>query len=175
VNLANDIAVAVAERGESAVSEFDSAVDKLNVTLKENIAFGRVVRFEAADGAVLDTYVHIQNDRGVNGVLVELAGGTREQAHEVALHIAFARPRYLTRDDVPADEVAREREILENLTRNEGKPEQAIPKIVEGRLNGFFAEQCLLEQKFVRDNKVTIAQLLGDAKITRFAQLMIGS
>jgi elongation factor Ts len=175
VNLASDIAVAVAERGEASTSEFDDAIATLKVTLKENIDLGRVVRFEAASGAVLDSYIHVQNDRGVNGVLVELDGGTRELAHDVALHIAFARPRYLRRDEVPADEVAREREVLENLTRNEGKPEQAIPKIVEGRLNGFFAEQCLLEQKFVRDNKVTVRQLLGDANITRFAQLLIGA
>jgi elongation factor Ts len=175
VNLANDVAVAVAERGEAAASECEPAIDKLKLTLKENIGLGRIVRFEVGDGALIDTYVHIQNDRGVNGVLVELSGGTRELAHEIALHIAFARPRYLHRDEVPVEEVTREREVLENLTRNEGKPEQAIPKIVEGRLNGFFAEQCLLEQKFVRDNKVTIAQLIGDATIIRFAQLLIGT
>jgi elongation factor Ts len=133
------------------------------------------VRFEAATGAVLDTYLHIQNERGVNGVAVELVGGEQALAHEVALHVASSRPRYLSRDDVPADEVEAERQVLESKTRNEGKPDQAIPKIVEGRLNGFFKEICLLEQPFVKDQKQTVRQLLGDAQVTRFAQVEIGT
>jgi len=161
VALVEDLADAVATKGENAV--------------KENISVGRVVRFEAPQGAVLDAYLHIQNERGVNGVLVELQGGDQALAHELALHIAFARPEYLTRDEVPAEEVEKERQILEAETRNEGKPEQAVPKIVEGKLAGrFFAERVLLEQKFVRDPKQTIKQLLGDAKVTRFAQVEVG-
>jgi elongation factor Ts len=123
---------------------------------------------------VLDTYQHVQSDRGVIGVLVELQGGDASLAHDVALHIASANPRYLSRDDVPADVVAEERQVLESLTRNEGKPEQAIPKIVEGRINGFFKDTCLLEQPFVKDGKQTVAQLLGGATVTRFARLEIG-
>jgi elongation factor Ts len=92
----------------------------------------------------------------------------------VALHIAFARPEWLRREDVPEERVARERELLEALTRNEGKPEAAVPKIVEGRLNGFFKEHCLLEQAYVRDPKTTITQLLGGATVSRFAQVEIG-
>ena len=95
-------------------------------------------------------------------------------AHDLALHIAFARPLYLTRDEVPADVIARERETLEAITRNEGKPEAAIPKIVEGRINGYFKERCLVEQEFAKDNKHTIKGLLGSATITRFAQVEIG-
>jgi elongation factor Ts len=169
-----ELADAVAAKGEAAADERSADVADLGVVLKENIALGRVVRFEAADGAVLDTYQHVQNDRGVIGVLVELTGGDRALAHEVALHIASANPRYLSRDDVPAEVVAEEREVLENLTRNEGKPEQAVPKIVEGRLNGFFKDACLLEQPFVKDQKQTIKQLLGGANVTRFARLEIG-
>ena len=90
------------------------------------------------------------------------------------MHIAFSRPRFLTRDEVPAEEVEAERKVLEAQTRNEGKPEQAIPKIVEGKLAGFYAQHALLEQKFVKDNKVTIKQLLGDAELVRFAQFEIG-
>jgi elongation factor Ts len=175
VALVEDLADAVATKGENAVAERQGDVESLGITLKENISVGRVVRFEAPPGAVLDAYLHIQNERGVNGVLVELQGGDQGLAHELALHIAFARPEYLTRDEVPAEEVDKERQILEAETRNEGKPEQAIPKIVEGKLAGrFFAERVLLEQKFVRDPKMTIKQLLGDAKVTRFAQVEVG-
>jgi elongation factor Ts len=174
VNLVNDLASLVAAKGEDAAGERRDDIEKLTTSLKENIALGRVVRFEAADGAVLDTYLHVQNDRGVIGVLVEVKGGGQDLAHDIALHIASAAPKYLSRDDVPADEVAAEREVLENLTRNEGKPEQAVPKIVEGRLNGFYKDICLLEQPFVKDSKQTITQLLGGATVTRFARVQIG-
>jgi elongation factor Ts len=173
--LLSELAEAVVAKGEQAAHERAGDLADLGVTLKENITLGRVVRFDAIPGAVLDTYRHVQSDRGVIGVLVELTDGDQALAHEVALHIASANPRYLSRDDVPAEVVAEEREVLEKLTRNEGKPEQAIPKIVEGRLNGFFKDSCLLEQAFVKDQKQTIAQLLGGARVTRFARLEIGS
>jgi elongation factor Ts len=110
----------------------------------------------------------------VNGVLVELAGGTPELAHDVAVQIAFTRPAYLHRDDVPEVEVAEERATLEAMTRAEGKPEAALGKIVDGRLTGWFKERVLLEQNYVKDEKTTIADLLGDAKVVRFAQVAIG-
>ena len=100
---------------------------QLKVTLKENIALGEVERIEAADGNVIDSYQHIQGGRGVNAVLVEIAGGSVELAHDVAVHIAFARPTYLSRDDVPADVVAAEKATLARSRRNEGKPEAALP------------------------------------------------
>src|SRR5207237_8554269 len=84
--------------------------------------------FEAGEGHVLDTYLHVQSGRGVNGVLVELANGTPELAHDVAVHIAFGRPRVLTRDEVTVEEVEQERASLEAETRNEGKPEAAVPR-----------------------------------------------
>jgi elongation factor Ts len=175
VALVEDLADAVATKGENAVAERQAEIESLGIALKENINVGKVVRFEAPPGHVLDAYLHIQNERGVNGVLVELQGGDQALAHEIALHIAFNKPEYLTRDEVPAEEVQTEREILEAETRNEGKPEHAIPKIVEGKLAGrFFAERVLLEQKYVRDAKMTIKGLLGDAKVTRFAQVEVG-
>ena len=173
-SLAEELAQAVAERGEGAVDEFKEQLDALRITLKENIDVGRVVRFEAAEGAVLDTYLHSQNDRGVNGVMVELEGGDRALAREVALQVASMRPQWRVRDAVPAERVEAEREVLENLTRNEGKPEQAIPKIVEGRLGGFFKDTVLVEQPYVRESKQTVQQMLGNAKVTRFAQVEIG-
>ncbi len=173
-DLVAELAELVAATGEQAAAERAEAIDSLKVGLKENVQLGRVVRFQAAPGDVMDGYLHVQNDRGVNAVLVEMAGGTVEQAHDIAVHIAFARPEYLARDEVPADVVAAERETLENITRNEGKPEQAIPKIVEGRLNGFFKGICLLEQAYVRDEKLSVQQYLGDARIVRFAQVVVG-
>ena len=128
----------------------------------------------AADGNVIGHYEHVQGGRGVNGVLVEIAGGSDELAHDIAVHIAFARPTYLTRDEIPSDVVEAERKTLETITLNEGKPEQAVPKIVEGRLNGFFKDVCLLEQPYAKDDKQTIKQIIGSAEIVRFAQVEIG-
>jgi elongation factor Ts len=175
LNVANDLAAAVLEQGEGAVDTLKDTVDDLKLTTKENIEVGRVVRIQAGEGAVLDTYLHNQDGRGVNGVLVELAGGTPEQAHAVALHIAFAKPRYLTRDEVPPEAIEAERASFENQTRNEGKPEQAIPKIVDGRVNAWIADQVLLEQKMIPDEKKPVKDALGDATIVRFAQAVIGA
>jgi len=173
-SLTHDLADAVVARGPEAVSELAERLDALRIAKRENIEIGAVVRFEAAEGSVLDSYLHLQEGRGVNAVLVEVAGGSRELAHQVAVHVAFAKPPYLNRDEVPADDVERERANLEGITRAEGKPEQAVPKIVEGRLNAWFKDQVLLEQPYVKDDKQTIAQLLGDATLVRFAQVYIG-
>ena len=161
----------------------DDFVKGLSGTLGEKIEVGRVVRFEAADG-LIDGYKHVQNERGVVGVLVELGGvdagdaKAREVAHDIALHIASAAPRFVSRDDVPADEVAREREVLAKQTAEEGKPEQAWPKIVEGKLNGFFKTVALVEQSFVKDQKQTIGALVeglgSGATVRRFARVKIG-
>jgi elongation factor Ts len=164
----------VMAQGVEAVSQRAAQLEDLKITLKEKIELGDVVRFEAAPGNILDFYQHVQGGRGVNGVLVEMSGGSQELAHDVAVHVAFARPRYLTRNEVPADEVERERATLEVLSRNEGKPEAALPKIVEGRLNGFFKDIVLLEQPYAKDDKIAISQLIGSASIVRFAQVEIG-
>ncbi|MEY4362530.1 MAG: elongation factor Ts, partial [Actinomycetota bacterium] len=101
-------------------------------------------------------------------------GGNADLAHDIAVHIAFARPKYLKRDEVPADVVEKERATLETISRNEGKPEAALPKIVEGRINGFFKDVCLLEQAYAKDDKQSVTQVLGSAKIVRYAQIEIG-
>jgi len=172
--LANDLAALVAQNGADAVSQREKELEQLRITLKENIQVAAVERIEAADGDVLESYLHVQGGRGVNGVLVQLDGGSSELAHDIAVHIAFARPKYLATEDVPAEEVAAERVTLENITRNEGKPEQAIPKIVDGRLQGYFKTVCLLEQPFAKDDKMQIKDLLGDAKVVRWVQVEIG-
>ena len=161
----------------------DDYIKGLSGTLGEKIELGRVFRFATTDG-LLDGYKHIQNDRGTVGVLVELGGvdrgdkRAREVAHDIALHIASAAPRYVTRDEVPAEVVARERDIFEAQTREEGKPEQAWPKINEGKLNGFYKTVVLLEQSFVKDNKQTIdavVKSLGpEAHVRGFARVKIG-
>lgn len=165
----------------------DDLVKGLSGKLGEKIELGRVHRFESADG-LLDTYKHVQNERGTIGVIVELGGvdpadaRAREVAHDIALHIAnrSTAPRYVTRDEVPADVVERERAVFEKQTAEEGKPEAAWPKIVEGKLTGFFKGEggALLEQAFVKDNKMTIAALVatlgGDAHVRRFVRVEIG-
>lgn len=175
-DLVQDLADLVAAKGEeAATADVAERVDDLKVVLKENIEVGQLVRFEKAGANLVDSYLHLQEGRGVNAVLVELTGGTQELAHDLALHIAFRRPPYLTRDEVPEAEVAEERAMLEAETRNEGKPEAAIDKIVEGKLAGrFFAERALMDQKFVHDESQTITTLLGEATVVRFAQVVIG-
>jgi len=177
VSMVRKLAEDVAANGESAVDGYADEIDDLKLTLKENIAVGQVVRFEAGPGNSLETYLHVQNGRGVNAVLIELENGSSELAHDIAVHIAFGRPRHLTRDEVPAEEVAAERAALESQTRNEGKPEQALPKIVEGRLDGWYKRVpggVLIEQPYARDDKQTVSQVLGSAKVVRFAQAIIG-
>jgi elongation factor Ts len=175
-----DADLADAKFGTSTVAD---ELTGLSATIGEKVELGRVARFETSDG-VLDAYKHIQSDRGIIGVLVELGGveagdaKALEVAHDLALHIASAAPRFVSRDDVPAEDVEHERAILEAQTRAEGKPEQALAKIVDGKLAGFFKQVALLEQAFVRDQKTTIGALVGslgtDATVRRFVRVKIG-
>jgi elongation factor Ts len=164
----------VAAEGADAAANRTGNLDDLKITLKENIDLGRVVRLEAGAGEIVDSYLHVQGGRGVNGVLVVLKDGDAALAHDVAVHIAFARPTYLHREDVPAEAVEAERATLEAITRNEGKPEQALPKIIEGRLQGYFKSIVLLDQPYAKDDKQSVSQVLGGASITSFAQIAIG-
>ena len=176
IRLTQELADSVAARGESAVGDHKDEIDDIKVSLKENIEVGRAVQIKLEQGQQVDTYLHRQDGRGVNGVVVVLQGGSKDLAHDIAVHVAFAKPQYLRREDVPADAVEEERETLLNITKAEGKPEAAWPKIVEGRLNGWYKERVLLEQPFVRDEKQTVAQLAdaGEAQIVSYAQLFIG-
>jgi elongation factor Ts len=184
------LAEVVAEKGADDVSSLTidgapvaEAVAQLGTLVGEKVELGRIARYESTDG-IVDGYQHVQNERGTIGVLVELGGvdptdpKAREVAHDIALHIASAAPRYISRDDVPADLVEKERSVLEELSRNEGKPEQALPKIVEGRLNGFFKDIALLEQPFVREPKTTVRSLLeglgATVEVRRFERIKIG-
>jgi elongation factor Ts len=172
--LVQRMADAVLADGEAGVDALKDDLDSLKITKKENIEVGTVARFEAAPGNALDAYLHTQDGRGTNGVLVEVAGADQDAAHEIALHIAFAKPTALSRDEIDPDLVTKARASAEELTRKEGKPEQAIPKIVEGRLNSWYAERVLPEQGLFGE-KETVQQKLGDATIVRFCQAVIGN
>jgi elongation factor Ts len=149
-------------------------VEGLAVSIGEKIELGQYVHF---DGPVV-AYMH---KRAADlppavGVLVEYDGDA-DAARGAAMQIAAMRPQYLTREEVPADIVAKEREIAEATSREEGKPEQAIAKITEGRLNGFFKDVVLLEQPSVTENKKSVKTVLDEAGTTlkRFARFEVGA
>jgi elongation factor Ts len=149
-------------------------VESLAISIGEKIELGRFVRF---DGEVV-AYMH---KRAADlppavGVLVEYTGDA-DAARGAAMQIAAMRPQYLTREEVPAEIVEKEREIAEQTSREEGKPEQAIAKITEGRLNGFFKDVVLLEQPSVTENKKSVKAVLDEAgtSVTRFARIEVGS
>jgi elongation factor Ts len=173
VSLVQKLAEAVLADGEGAVATLQDDIDSVRIAKKENIEVGTVARFEAAEGSVLDAYLHTQDGRGTNGVLVEIAGTDADTAHEVALHIAFAKPAALSRDEVDPALIEKARVGFEELTRKEGKPEQAIPKIVEGRVNAWYADRVLPEQGIFGE-KETVQERIGSATIVRFAQATIG-
>ncbi|MFF5259267.1 translation elongation factor Ts [Actinomadura viridis] len=135
-------------------------------------------RFAHFTGEYVASYLH-KSDPSLpptTGVLVELDTENAEVAKDIAQQIAAMAPKYLTREDIPAEAIEKERALAEQLTRDEGKPEQAIPKIVEGRVNAYFRDFVLLEQQFVKDNKKTIAKVLDGAgvKVVRFARFKVG-
>ena len=111
------------------------------------------------------------------GVVLAYAGDDAETARSIAQHISFANPSFLTRDDVPEADVEKEREIVTEISRNEGKPEAALPKIVEGRVNAFFKQVALLDQDYAKDNKLSVAKVADDAgiTITDFARFKVGA
>jgi elongation factor Ts len=173
---ANDVdALKAAKAGDSTVEQ---VVADLSAKIGEKLELRRVAYF---DGTV-ETYLH---KRAADlppavGVLVEYESGSdgngADAAHAVALQIAALKAKYLTREDVPEDIVANERRIAEETARNEGKPEQAMSKIVEGRVTGFYKDVVLLDQPSVSDSKKTVKELLDEAgvTVTRFARFEVG-
>jgi elongation factor Ts len=150
-------------------------IEEAGSSLKEKLELGRFARLE---GGYVDRYLH-RTDAALPptiGVLVQLDKENAEVAKDLAQQVAAARPAYLNREDVPADVVEKERRIAEQITRDEGKPEQAIPKIVEGRLNSFFKDVVLVEQPFVKENKTTVKQVLAqhNLTVTGFARFQVG-
>ncbi|MFD0413335.1 translation elongation factor Ts [Streptomyces sp. NPDC127108] len=150
-------------------------VDEANANLGEKIVLDRFAQFN--DGFVF-AYMHrtMPDLPPQIGVLVELDKADAETAKGIAQHIAAFAPKYLSREDVPAEVVEAERRVAEETTRAEGKPEAALPKIVEGRVNGFFKEATLLGQPYALDNKKSVEKVLAEAGVTlkRFARIKVG-
>ena len=186
VSLAESIADAVVAAGaktlEAALAANlggKSVADAINdeaAIMGEKVELRRVASVEDAK---VDAYLHrTSKDLPPQvGVLVAYSGANDETAHDVAVHIAAFSPNHLTRDDVSAEVVATERRIAEETARNEGKPEAALDKIVEGRVTGFFKENVLLEQDFAKDNKLSVAKVLDNAGLTvsAFVRFRVGA
>ena len=150
-------------------------IEEASAAIKEKIELGRYARL---DGGYVSTYLH-RSDRDLPptlGVLVQLDKANEAVAKDLAQQIAATPAQYVTRDQVPADVVERERRIAEEITREEGKPEQAIPKIVDGRVNAFFKDIVLTEQASVKDPKQSIKSVLaaGGVTVQAFARFRVG-
>jgi len=153
----------------------EQLIDEASASLKEKLELGRFARFE---GGYVASYLH-RSDAALPptlGVLIQLDKDNAEVAKDLAQQVAAMRPLYTNRDDVPADVVEKERRIAEQITRDEGKPEQAIGKIVDGRLNAYFKDVVLTEQAFVKDQKTAIKQVLAQngVTVTGFARFQVG-
>ena len=153
----------------------EQLIEEASASIKEKLELGRYARFE---GGYVTSYLH-RSDRDLPptlGVLVQLDKPSEDVARDLAQQIAAMRPQYVTREEVPADVTDKERRIAEQITREEGKPEQAIPKIVAGRLGAFYKDVVLVEQAFVKEPKQTIAQVLKADGVTvqGFARFQVG-
>ena len=159
--------------GGSTVKEL---TDSMQAVIGEKIVVRRVGRLAAPR---VETYLHRTNPDlpAQVAVLVGTDEAAAEVAHDVAMHVAAYSPLYLTREDVPAETIAKERAIAEETTRAEGKPEKAIPKIVEGRLNGFFKENVLVDQAFAKDPKTTVGKVVEatGGELTGFVRFRVGA
>ena len=174
------VATGAADADALLSSEIDgmtvkAVLDEANATIGEKIEVRRVARLE---GETVVSYLHKTSPDlpAQIGVLVATSGGDEQLARDIAMHVAAFSPTVLSREDVDADTVEGERRIAEETAREEGKPEQALPKIVEGRVNGFFKENVLLDQPFAKDPKKSVAQVAkeGGAEVTSFARFKVG-
>lgn len=151
-------------------------VDEIASVIGEKIVVRRVAR---VSGPEVSVYLHrtAKDLPPQVGVLVASCPAAGEAAHDVAMHIAAYSPKYLSRDEVPVADVEAERKVLEDATRAEGKPEAALPKIVEGKLNGFFKEIVLLDQPFAKDPKMSVGKFVEatGGQITGFARFRVGA
>ena len=144
-------------------------IDKI-ATIGENMTIRRFARFETTDGLV-EKYIH---GDGKIAVLVNMKNGNKELAKDVCMQIAAARPEFVNREQVPAERLEKEKEILKAQTMNEGKPEAIAEKIVMGRINKFYEEICLIDQEFVKDPSMKVSQVLKDAEVIEFARFEKG-
>jgi elongation factor Ts len=178
-----DAAAAVdAETAEAALAAPAGSQTVAGLISEEAAILGEKVelrRVRTLTGDKFEVYLHrTSKDLPPQiGVVVAYSGDDAETARSIAQHISFANPSYLSRDDVPDTDVEKERQIVTEISRNEGKPEAALPKIVEGRVNAYFKQVALLDQDYAKDNKQSVAQVAKDAgiTITDFARFKVGA
>ena len=186
IALADKVADAVAAAGADSVEAAlaaDAAGQSVEQLISDEAAIiGEKIELRRArtlTGDKLEVYLHrTSKDLPPQiGVVVAYSGDDAETARSIAQHISFANPSFLSREDVPAADVEKEREIVTEISRNEGKPEAALPKIVEGRVTAYFKQVALLEQDYAKDNKLSVAQVAKDAGITvtDFARFKVGA
>jgi len=175
-------AAAGAESAEAALAADAGGQTVADLISDEAAIIGEKVelrRVRTLSGDAFEIYLHrTSKDLPPQiGVVVAYTGSDAETARSIAQHISFANPTYLSREDVPEDEVEKERQIVTEISRNEGKPEAALPKIVEGRVGAFFKQVALLDQDYAKDNKQSVAQVAKAAgiTITDFARFKVGA
>ena len=171
---ASDVATALAAPLDGSTVE--QTISDQAAIIGEKVELRRVSHLEADAFSI---YLHrTSKDLPPQvGVVLGYSGSDAETARSVAQHISFADPQYISRDEVSADVVDKERALVEEISRNEGKPEAALPKIVEGRLGAFFKQIALLDQDYARDNKLTVGQVLEQAglSVSGFARFKVGA
>jgi len=186
INLGNAVLQALADSGAETVEAalavaagagtVESTINDEAAILGEKIELRRIVRLP---GDKFSVYLHrTSKDLPPQvGVVVSYAGDDAETIRSIAQHISFADPQYLTSDQIPTETVENERRIVEEISRGEGKPEAALPKIIEGRVAAFFKQVSLLDQDYAKDNKVSVAKVLADAglTVTGFARFKVGA
>ncbi len=190
----NDRFIALAEKVADAVAAVKA--DSVEAALAADASGQTVEQLISEEAAIIGEKVELRRVRTLTGdsvevylhrtskdlppqigVVVAYSGDDAATARSIAQHISFANPSYLSREDVPAEAVEKEREIVTEISRNEGKPEAALPKIVEGRVAAFIKQVALLEQDYAKDNKLSVAQVAKDAGITvtDFARFKVGA
>jgi elongation factor Ts len=186
VTLGNKVLDAVTAAGASTVEEGLAApagsqtvaelIGDEAAILGEKMELRRVARVSGEKFAI---YLHKTNKDlpPQVGVVVGYSGDDADTARSVAQHISFADPQYLSREDIPVADVENERRIVEEISRGEGKPEAALPKIIEGRLTAFIKQVALLEQEYAKDNKLSVGKVLSDAGLTvsEFVRFKVGA
>lgn len=166
-------ALLAAPMGEGTVKD---RLDAFAAVIGEKLQIGRIVRVE---GENVDLYLHQTNPDlpPQVGVFVVTDAAGKSVAHDIAMHVAAYMPAYLDRDSVPSDVLDKERATLEKITLEEGKPANIVPKIVEGRLNAFYKDNCLVDQAFARDPSKSVGQVLKEAgaKVSNFVRVHVGA
>jgi elongation factor Ts len=176
LEFAKKVLLTIDEKGVGAEQELEDERTALSARLGENITIVSPARFERIDGGLIEGYAHAPANK--LGVLVQTRGGGQELARKLAMHIAASAPQWISREDVPEEIVAAEREIYLNSDEVQSKPEQAREKIVEGMLNKrFFAAQVLTDQPWIHDAAQTVAQALGPdgAEVVEFERVSLAA